>query len=250
MRRQVRLVSRGQDFRRVLLALLASTAIPTYGWALEPSGSTVSASKRAEAEGPGGSRLLNAPGDVYQGDVITTNPEGQAQIRFVDDTRFVVGPNSRVTIDQFVFNPDGTATDVVMNTVKGTFRFISGQSPHEVYSINTPTMTIGVRGTQINVRVLAGGYSYANWGEGTGQACVAPEGSPPGAARTECRDVNTGETVAGPPGGGFGNFRPGELRNLLTVLGNSLGHVRPGFGPNPPTPKGENVYHDDHAGPY
>ena len=167
-------MSRQQDFRRILFTLLASTAIPTYGWSLEPSGSAVSVSTHADAAGPGGTRVLSAPGDIFQGDVITTDSGGQAQIRFVDETRFVIGPNSRVTIDEFVFKPDGTATDVVLNAAKGTFRFVSGRSPHEVYSINTPTMIIGVRGTLVNFRVLASGYSYVNFGEGSGPVCVVP----------------------------------------------------------------------------
>ncbi len=227
-------MSRQQDFRRLLFTLLASTAIPTYGWALDASGSAVSVSTQADASGPGGTRVLSAPGDIFQGDVITTDARGQAQIRFVDDTRFVVGPNSRVTIDQFVFNPDGTATDVVLNAAKGTFRFISGRSPHEVYSINTPTMSIGVRGTLVNLRVLVSGYSYLNFGEGSGPVCVVPPGSPPDQRRTDCKDVGTGQTVGAPPGGGFGNFRPGELQQLLSVLSSSLGPVGPGFGPSPP----------------
>jgi hypothetical protein len=233
-------VSREKDVRRLLFALLASTAIPTYGWALEPSGSAVSVATRADAAGPGGTRTLTAPGDVFQGDVISTSPRGQAQIRFVDDTRFVVGPNSRVAIDDFVFKPDHTATDVSLNAVKGTFRFISGRSPHEVYSVNTPTMTIGVRGTLLNLRVLVSGYSYVNFGEGSGQVCVVPQGAAANLPRTECRDVNTGETAAAAPGGGFADFRPGELHQLLTVLSRSLGPVGPSFGPNlPPGPSGD-----------
>jgi len=243
-------VSRQQDFRRILFTLLASTAIPTYGWSLEASGSAVAVSTHADAAGPGGTRILNAPGDVFQGDVITTDAGGQAQIRFVDDTRFVVGPNSRVTIDRFVFKPDGTATSVALNAAKGTFRFVSGHSPHEVYAIDTPTMTIGVRGTLLNFRVLGTGYSYVNFGEGSGPVCVVPEGSPPDEPRTECKDVTTGETAGAPPGGGFANFRPGELQQLLTVLGGSLGDVGPGFGPPPPPPGPEDADLDDHKTTY
>jgi hypothetical protein len=233
--------------RRLVLSLLASTAIPNFSLALEPSGSAVSVSASAEASGPGGTRILNAPGDVFQGDVIVTDPRGQAQIQFVDDTRFVVGPNSRVVIDEFVFNSDGTAQDVALNTLKGTFRFISGKSPHEVYSIHTPTMTIGVRGTIVNIRVLGSGVSYANWGEGSGIACVVPEGSP-NQLRTECRDTETGDTVGAAPGGGFANFRPGELNTVLTTIANGLGPgVGTGFGPPPPPPPTGDKPGDHHS---
>jgi len=192
--------------------------------------------------------VLNAPGDVFQGDVITTDPHGQAQIRFVDDTRFVVGPNSRVEINDFVFKPDGTATDVTLNALKGTFRFISGRSPHEVYQLNTPTMTLGVRGTTINLRVLVNGFSYANWEQGSGEACVAPQGA--GGPHIVCRSVSTGQTVGGPPGGGFADFRPGELRSLLDVLSTSLGPVGPDFGSNPPPGRSDTNEPESDNSPY
>ena len=55
----------------------------------------------------------------------------------------IVGPNSRVVIDEFVFNPDGTATDVALNTLKGTFRFISGKSPHDAVKLAADMGTSG-----------------------------------------------------------------------------------------------------------
>jgi hypothetical protein len=236
--------------RQLVFSLLASTAIPNLGWTLEPSGSTVAVSSNAQATGPGGDRILNAPGDVFQGDTIVTDTNGQAQIVFVDDTRFVVGPNSKVLIDEFVFNPDGTARDVALNTLRGTFRFISGKSPHEVYAINTPTMTIGVRGTMINVRVLGSGQSYANWQEGTGTACVVPENSQ-SLLRTQCTSVEVGGLIGAPPGGGFTDFRPGEIQQVLDTISNGLGTgVGSGFGgggagePDTETPA------DHNHGPY
>ncbi len=223
-------MSRKQYLRQLGFSLLASTAIPSLGWALEPSGSAVSVSAEAQAVGPGGTRVLNAPGDVFQGDEIVTDGRGQAQIRFVDDTRFVVGPNSRVVIDEFVFSPGGTATDVAFNTLKGTFRLISGKSPHDAYSVRTPTMTLGVRGTVLDVRVLIGGYSYAAWRQGGGTACVVPAQSP-NQQRTECNDAEAGDTFGAPPGGGFANFRPGELQQVLNMLTIGLGTgLGPGFG--------------------
>jgi FecR protein len=220
-------MSRRKYLRRLIFTLLASTAIPSLGLALEPSGTTVKVSNHANASGPGGVRVLNAPGDVFQGDQIVTDGNGQAQIRFVDDTRFVVGPNSRVVIDEFLFKPDGTATAVALNAVKGTFRFITGKSPKEAYTLNTPTMSIGVRGTIIDLRVLISGESLAAWQEGSGQACVAPQGAAE-SARTMCEDAGPGTVIGSVPGGGFKNFQPGEQRQALVVLNSGLG---PGLAP-------------------
>jgi hypothetical protein len=191
--------------------------MPGSSFAVEASGLIVDVNPAANASGTGGDRLLEAPGDIFQGDLITTDRGGQVQIRFRDDSRFVVGPNSKVTIDEFVFNPDGTARDVTLAAVKGTFRFIGGNSRSDAYSIRTPTMTIGVRGTIGDFAVRPGGETLVLWQEGTGVLCVAPEAAPAGSSPTECIEVQEGDFSIAPPGGGFGTLRPGELSTLVST---------------------------------
>ena len=125
---------------------MATMALSGPAAALEPSGHAVRVNPAVNATGPGGRRLIVLEGAVFMGDQIVANPNGLAQIRFIDNTRIVIGPNSRLTIDSFVFNPDNTAKKVTITAIKGTFRFISGNSPDGAYTIRTPTMTIGVRG--------------------------------------------------------------------------------------------------------
>ena len=114
--------------------------------ALDASGHAVRVNPAVNARGPGGERLMVLEGAVFMGDQIVANPHGMAQIRFIDNTRLVIGPNSLLTIDAFVFDPDLTARNVTMTSIKGTFRFISGKSPKGAYTLRTPTATIGVRG--------------------------------------------------------------------------------------------------------
>jgi len=97
--------------------LLASTTLSTPILALEPSGSAVRVDRSAGAAGPVGPRVLEVNGDVFTGDEITTNANGLAQIRFIDDTRIVVGPNSRLVIDKFVFSANNTAQEVTIDAV-------------------------------------------------------------------------------------------------------------------------------------
>lgn len=111
-----------------------------------PSGYAVKVDPAVNATGPGGQRLMELQGAVFMGDQIVASPVGLAQIKFIDNTRLVIGPNSRLTIDRFVFNPDLTARDVTITALKGTFRFIKGNSQAGAYTIRTPTMTLGVRG--------------------------------------------------------------------------------------------------------
>lgn len=193
-----------------VLSLLASTAIPATSLAQQPSGTTVGVTPAASASGVTGSRVLEVQGGIYTGDQVTTDAGGEAQIRFVDDTRFVVGPNSRVVIDEFVFNPNNTAQEVGISAVKGTFRFISGVSPSDAYSIRTPTMSIGIRGTGFDLAVRGGGESTLAWLSGSGEVCDAAG---------QCVTITEGCTViVAPPGGGFADLQPGEQAQRLNTF--------------------------------
>ncbi len=129
-----------------LMALALALSVSSGAAAIEPSGHAVRVDPAVNASGPGGKRLIQLQGAIFVGDEIVANPNGLAQIIFIDNTRIVIGPNSRLTIDTFIFNPDNTAKKVAITALKGSFRFISGNSPYGAYSIRTPTMTVGFRG--------------------------------------------------------------------------------------------------------
>lgn len=180
--------------RPLTLSLLAGTCLSGQAVALEPSGNAVRVDPAVDASGQTGSRLLEVDGAVFMGDEIVAGPHGLAQIRFVDDTRIVVGPNSRLRIDTFVFNADNTAQQVTVSALKGVFRFISGNSPHEAYKIRTPTMSIGVRGTVIDINAR-GPDSSAVFLAGAGTLCDIGG---------ECIEViNDCTLYVAPVGGGF-----------------------------------------------
>jgi hypothetical protein len=133
-------------FRWFFVSALLAMALTGPAAALDPSGHAVKVNPAVNAAGPGGQRMIVLEGAVFMGDQIVANPNGLAQIKFIDNTRIVIGPNSRLTIDTFIFNPDMTAREVSINVLKGSFRFISGNSPASAYKFRTPTMVIGVRG--------------------------------------------------------------------------------------------------------
>lgn len=148
--------------------LLASATVPAV--ALEPSGSAIRVDPAVNASGTGGRRVLELQGAVFMGDEIVASPYGLAQIRFIDNTRIVIGPNSRLRIDTFVFNPNNTAKKVTVSALRGTFRFISGNSPHSAYTIRTPTVTLGVRGTVVDFSAGPTSSSFV-FQDGEGTAC-------------------------------------------------------------------------------
>jgi hypothetical protein len=102
----------------------------------------------------GGAATPLAAGDgVFQDQVIATDDSGVGQIEFLDKTKLAIGPGSTMTLDTFVYNPNKTADKVVIELGKGSFRFITGKSPSKVYEISTPTATLGLRGTALDVTI-------------------------------------------------------------------------------------------------
>lgn len=82
---------------------------------------------------------------VNQG--VRTGAASTAQLLFLDETSMNVGPNSNLTLDRFVYDPDRALNDIALQTTKGVFRFVSGSSDPRSYHLKTPVATIGVRGT-------------------------------------------------------------------------------------------------------
>jgi hypothetical protein len=131
--------------RFALAAVVAAVAFAPLAHA-QPDGIVVAVVQQAHIDAKTGKTVLMPANPVYSGDRITTDAIGNAQIKFRDDTKLVVGPNSALVIDAFIFNKDDTARQVSISALKGAFRFISGKSPKDVYRITTPTATIGIRG--------------------------------------------------------------------------------------------------------
>ncbi len=136
----------------VSIACMASNA----ALAAQPVGVTVDASTTVTGSGPAGSREIRKDSAIFQDDRLKATKSGNAQIILVDKTKIVVGPGAQVDIDNFVFNSDTTFKTVTIRATKGAFRFVSGNSSSSAYKINTPSGTIGVRGTAFDVGIANG----------------------------------------------------------------------------------------------
>jgi hypothetical protein len=87
---------------------------------------------------------------IYLGNAIKSGADSGMQIMLLDQTTFTIGPNSEITIDQFVFDPASGSGKVAASVAKGVFRFVTGkvaqQNPSDM-TIRLPTGNIGIRGT-------------------------------------------------------------------------------------------------------
>ena len=118
----------------------------------------------------GGERTIGQGDKVYKDEVVQTGELGKGQLLFLDETTLTVGPNSRVTLDRFVYDPSRGTGTVTLTAVRGVFRFVSGSLPSQAYEIKTPAGSIGVRGTifellieldgTVAIRLIEGGLVF------------------------------------------------------------------------------------------
>ena len=93
---------------------------------------------------------------VEMSDAINTRA-GKVGIVFEDQTKVQVNENSKLVIDEFVYDPKNKdAGKLALNMASGTVRYASGaiahNNPNKV-AINTPTATVAVRGTDFTATV-------------------------------------------------------------------------------------------------
>lgn len=94
--------------------------------------------------------------DIYHNEVIETGDESATEFVFLDETKLALGPNSKLVLDRFVYDPEPGKASFVMTATAGVFRFVSGKLPKKSYEIHTPTATIGIRGTVFSFIVIPG----------------------------------------------------------------------------------------------
>jgi FecR protein len=92
-------------------------------------------------------RILRIGIDVQANELVTTGANDRAHLVFLDGSSLTVGPEARLTIDRFVFDPSTQKGELAINATKGVFRLVGGKiSKTNAIAITTPSSTIGIRG--------------------------------------------------------------------------------------------------------
>jgi FecR protein len=128
-----------------LLALLL-WAVPSLA---QQVGVNSAVNPDASGTPPGGVvRRLVLGQEVLYRERITTQAAGQTQIQFLDESSLTVGPNSDLTIDQFVYNPNTGTGQLAMSAGRGVLRFVGGKlsKGNNPVTMQTPSGTLAVRG--------------------------------------------------------------------------------------------------------
>jgi hypothetical protein len=96
-------------------------------------------------------------GDLLEkADTVVTGANSSVGITFIDNSRFSIGPNSRIELKKFSFNPTTHDGEFLTNMTRGTLAIISGRiakrSP-DAMKVKTRTSILGVRGTKFLVKI-------------------------------------------------------------------------------------------------
>ena len=135
-------------FAAAIICSMAMT-VPSYA----AGGTALGVDPDASATTNEVTRTLTVGSDLAIGDIVVTGETGLVQILFDDKTELVVGPRSRLIIEDYLLRADGSAGKFAINALSGTFRFATGVAAKDRYLIKTPTGTIGVRGTEFDFNV-------------------------------------------------------------------------------------------------
>lgn len=104
-----------------------------------------------------GERLPARPGlQIVTGDRLVTGKDGRISLSFIDNTRFSVGPQSRIAVDQFVYDRTRQRGTFLTKVDRGSLAVVSGRiakSERDAMKVRTPNSLLGVRGTRFILEV-------------------------------------------------------------------------------------------------
>ena len=100
-------------------------------------------------------RLLSVKSTIIPGEVLVTQENSFARIKFSDGGEVVLRPNTQFSVDTYTYHPEQADQDnLVVGLIKGGMRMVTGllgkRAPERV-NVNTVTATIGIRGTHFGL---------------------------------------------------------------------------------------------------
>jgi hypothetical protein len=161
--------------------LTALTLAPAFAQPAPKIGDVASVRKDAARSG----KQVSLGDAVFQNEVMTTGVDSSLRLTFVDQTNLAMGPTSRLRLDKFVY--DALTQEMAVSLTRGAFRFSSGNLDKRAYRIETPTATMGVRGTIVNIAIAADGASTFTSFEGNATVCSRITG--------QCLEIGPGQSV-------------------------------------------------------
>ena len=99
-------------------------------------------------------RVLHVGVDVQANEIVTTGLNDRAHLLFLDGSSLTVGPQARLTIDKFVYDPNSKVGALAITASQGLFHFVGGKiSKTTPVTVTTPSATLTIRGSIMIVSV-------------------------------------------------------------------------------------------------
>ena len=172
-----------------------------------------------------GSVTVGAAGTrIGVGDTLVTGSRSYVRMEMTDGGEMVLRPESQLLLQSYAFTEDKRSEDsLVMRMIKGGMRTVTGliskRGNRDAYRLITPTATVGIRGTQFDLRVCEGNCgslpngTYVAVRFGAVEA-ASPQGSLAVAAGQVARVPATGAPVILPRDPGIGFTPPAVIPKL------------------------------------
>ncbi len=135
-----------------LLALLFGLALAPLAFA-EVAGTVTHLSGPLLArKADGTSKILSQKSIVESGDLLVSEKDTYARVKFTDNSEITLKPNTQIKIDAYLFDQAKPEADsAVFGLLKGGLRALTGlvgkRGNQDSYQLKTPSATIGIRGT-------------------------------------------------------------------------------------------------------
>ena len=137
--------------------LLAFVSVPALGHA--DTDGTIGMVRNAAGQATllrGGNILPATTGTRLRvGDTLATGPDGSLGILLRDNSSLSIGPSSSLVLRDFLFSPSEGKFGLLIRLSRGTMAYLSGligKLAPEKARFETPTATIGIRGTHFAVK--------------------------------------------------------------------------------------------------
>ncbi len=108
-------------------------------------------------------KVLNQKGEelkvgdpIYFGDTISASDGAKSQLLFIDETVMTIGSDTKLTIDDYIFDPSANDGKLLATIIAGSVKILSGKisekNPANL-EVKIPAGTIGSRGTEFKASV-------------------------------------------------------------------------------------------------
>src|ERR1041385_2944157 len=100
------------------------------------------------ARGNAAPLTLKANDPIFKGDTLATGANASLGVTFDDETTFSLSENSRIVVDDYVYDEGASGNRGAFNVARGTIAFVAAQlAKTGNMTITTPTASLAIRGT-------------------------------------------------------------------------------------------------------